>query len=119
FLFVTLFNLQGTRLSGGTFAILARPRSLVKGFFQDFFISFRTRARFRALECSFAILPRRSGLVKSFLSESFQFPSQSLAPLAAVSDSSDSFVRLPRPPEFVKRFFAFFLPFCKIPAKRL
>ncbi|WP_300415035.1 hypothetical protein, partial [uncultured Oscillibacter sp.] len=39
FLFVTLFNLQGTRLLGGTFAILAHSQALVKPFFKSFFDS--------------------------------------------------------------------------------
>jgi len=41
FLFVTLFNLQGTRLIGGTFAILTRSSLFVKHFFEILLNFFR------------------------------------------------------------------------------
>ena len=69
FLFVTLFNLQGTRLIGGTFAILAHSFLFVKHFFEIFFDFFRRwlSIRFCAIEFSFAILSYRFSSVKCFL----------------------------------------------------
>ena len=73
FLFVTLFNLQGTRPSGRNIAILSGPTSFVKHFFhlfQDFFFSPRHPLFLRD---SFHRLPNTSLFVNTFFRSFFSF----------------------------------------------
>ena len=106
FLFVTLFNLQGTRHLGGTFAILARSFLFVKHFFEIFFISF-SALFFRLTHYAIWLcyLTTSSRFCQEVFSGVFRFPFFPLHQPAAVSDS---FVRLPRLLLFVNPFFSFF-----------
>lgn len=104
FLFVTLFNLQGTRLIGGTFAILARSSLFVKHFFEIFFISFGALLFSGPALWNLALLFYHACrcLSRVFFEN---FSSSILKPLRFQRFVSDSFARLPRLSSFVKPFF--------------
>ena len=109
FLFVTLFNLQGTRLIGGTFAILTRSSPFVKHFFEIFFISSSRPFSGPALwNLALLFYHAVSGLSSVFFRTFFKPEPQTLAPQPSVSDS---FARLPRLSSFVKSFFRILFEF--------
>ena len=103
FLFVTLFNLQGTRRIRRNIAILPNFIPFVKKFFQSFFDVQSTQYR-----SNFLSLTHLKQLVKNF----FRMFSTKLFSCACRSRlSADSFVRIPDCSPFVNAFLRSFFVF--------
>ena len=127
FLFVTLFNLQGTRRSRRNIAIILNFISFVKHFFQSFLtpdpfsyqqqlFKFTTFAKLcqELFSEVFGFLPSHQTRQLFYVTTSrgrcqvlFSFP------LCRSAHRGDSLVRIPCPPSFVNTFFPLFSLFSK------